>query len=632
MPENCQKNIGKSSKISDLSLKIREAEKDLSISRGIQLKSASTGNHFKPINGFVFDKTGKDLKEVSELHILRLKQIETAQRLKETLRRNVDLMTELQKARGVVRSLEKKISFLERGEGINLFHNSVKGANSPCSHCPKQQEEINKLKLHIVELNDTFQKRWDETQKELHNAKNSLSDVSSKLLESLSNNHQTKISQETEQFRNINGDDMNQFMEDSLHFDDNILGNYKGNTNNSNFRRNVSEAQSPSTYKLSRPSSSNFSNDLNIHNQNINAYPQIYSNINHLQYNEYSRQSETPRASFTNTYNRSQLLNNQKSDPNIVIKHSRPQSEHLIKYPVPEINRNTSNSHHSNSSFYQTSNNGVRYDPAARIRSLDSVTINPGLNSHANSFPLGLSYNVSNRRYDLNPRDSVLNSLSNPMVYPNTYSSNILSSHNKVQTPNDSFISSVEMFNSSKMKNSMFHGSNNTSYDSQSLENNSIIQNQIECEEPTRISNYNSFPINEPSIKNLVSPSSHSKSIVEPAKDQTVNNYSATPLSDNFNEYPSSPITKGSLNELEIDQSTYGNIRKTLEELKKTQDQRVQQLKDDREKLLRAVLNDLQEMKDFKTNLNIIKESQEKNTKTTSKGFFSLEDSSKYDV
>ncbi|KAK9174393.1 hypothetical protein CmeUKMEL1_00715 [Cryptosporidium meleagridis] len=630
MPENCQKNIGKSSKISDLSLKIREAEKDLSISRGIQLKSASAGNHFKPNKEFVFDKTGKDLKDVSELHILRLKQIETAQRLKETLRRNVDLMTELQKARGVVRSLEKKISLLERGEGINLFHNSAKDTNSPCSHCPKQQEEINKLKLHIVELNDTFQKRWDETQKELRNAKNSLSDVSSKLLESLSNNHQTKINQEIEQFRNINGDDMNQVMEDGLHFGDNMLENYKSNTIDSSFRRNVSEAQSPSTYKLSRPSSSNFSNDLNIH-QNINAYPQIYSNINHLQYNEYSRQSETPRASFTNINNRSQLLNNQKNDPNILIKHSRPQSEHLIKYPVPESDRTLSNSHHSNSSLYQTTNNGVKYGHAARIRSMDSVTINPGLNGHANSFPLGLAYNASNRKYDLNPRDSVLNNFSNPMVYPNTYSSNILSCNNKVQTLNDS-ISNVEMFNSSKMKNSVFHASNNISYDSQSLENNSIIQNQIECEEPTGISNCNSFSINEPNnISNLVSPSSLSKNITEPAKDQAVDNYSKS-LSDNFNEYPSSPVTKGSLNELEIDQSTYGNIRKTLEELKKTQDQRVQQLKDDREKLLRAVLNDLQEMKDFKTNLSIIKESQEKNTKTALKGFFSLEDSSKYDV
>ncbi|KAH8584690.1 putative low complexity coiled coil [Cryptosporidium sp. chipmunk genotype I] len=628
MPENCQKNIGKGSKISDLSSKIRDAESDLSISRGIKLRNNNIGNNFKPINGLVFDKSGQDLKEVSELHILRLKQIETAQRLKETLRRNVDLMTELQKARGVVRSLEKKISLLERGEGINLFRNGAKDTNSPCNHCPKQQEEINKLKLHIIELNDTFQKRWDDTQKELINAKNSLSDVSNKLLDSLNNNHQMKISQETEKLQSISRDYINESIEDSLQFDDKVIERYKSYTNNTNNFRNGSEAQSPSTYKLSRPSSSNFSNDLNIRHENLNAYSRI--NSNNFQYSEYPRQSETPRASFANTYIRDQFLtHNQKSDPNVVIKHSRPQSENLIKYPVLEANRNFPNSHNnSNSGFYRT-NNGANCDSVSRIRSLDSITINPGFNSHANSFPPGFVYNVSNRKYDLNSRDSISNSLPNPMVYPNNYSSNILSSHNKIQTPNSSFASGVEMLNSSKTKNSLLPGSNNTSYDSH-FDNNSIIQNQIECENPTGISNYNSYSVNESNnIQNSMSPSSHSKTIIEPVKDQTVNNYS-TSLSDNFNEYPSSPVTKGTLNELEIDQNTYGNIRRTLEELKKTQDQRVQQLKDDREKLLRAVLNDLQEMKDFKTSLNSIKENQEKMIKTAPKGLFSLEDSSKY--
>ncbi|OII74643.1 uncharacterized protein cubi_00196 [Cryptosporidium ubiquitum] len=633
MPENYQTNIGKSSKISDLSSKIREAENDLSISRGIKLRNNSLGNQSKHMNGLAFNKSAQDSKEVSELHILRLKQIETAQRLKETLRRNVDLMTELQKARGVVRNLEKKLSLIERAESVNLLHdNAAKDIIPPCNHCPKQQEEINKLKLHIIEMNESFQKRWDDTQRELLQAKQSLSDVSSKLFDSM-NNYQMKSPQETSQIQSFN-DGTNEFMEESSHFNDRVLERYKNNnTNNIIYHRNGSEAQSPSTYRLSRPSSSNLSNDLNGRNLNLNSYSRISSRISNIQYNEYAHQPETPKASFNNRNIRNLLLNHdRRNDPNIVIKHNRPQSEHLIKYSLPETARVLPNNHNKSSSgFYQTAKDGINYDPITQIRSLDSITINPGLNTHANSFPPGLSCNVSNRRYDLNSRDLIPNNLTNPLVYPNSYSSYILSSQNKIQTQSDLFVSGVETFSSNKIKNSIFPGSKNTSCDTQHFDNNSIIPNQIEGECLNETTNYRSYSVTDSNnLQSSISPPSNCQTIIEPIKDQAVNNYN-TSFNENLDEYPSSPATKDSLNELEIDQSTYGNIRKTLEELKKTQDQRVQQLKDDREKLLRAVLSDLQEMKDFKTNLNSIKENQERMINTAPKSLFSLEDSSKYD-
>lgn len=630
MPENYQKNIGKSSKISDLSSKIKEAENDLSISRGIKLRNNGLSNQSKQINGFVSHKSGQDLKEISELHILRLKQIETAQRLKETLRRNVDLMTELQKARGVVRNLEKKISLMERSEGANLFHDNVTKDTTPtCNHCPKQQEEINKLKLHIIEMNDSFQKRWDDTQRELLQAKQSLSDVSNKLLDSMNNNCKLKNIQENSRIQNFN--DINEFIEESSQFNDRVVERYRNiNINNTDHHRNGSEIQSPSTYRLSRPSSSNFSNDLNANNLSLNS-SRISSGINNIQYNDYSKKSETPKTNFTNTNIRNYILNHdRKNDPSIAVKYNRPQSEHLIKYSVPETTRTVPNNHNkSNSSFYQTTKDVLNYDPVTQIYPLDSITINPGLNIHANSFPSGLSYNASNLRYDLNSQNSLSNNPINPLVYPNTYSSYILSSQNKIQTPKNLFVSGIENFNSKKIKDPVFPGSNNASCDAQHFDNNSIIPNQFDSENPSEITN-NSYSATESNnVQSSLSPLSHSQTIIELAKDQTVNNYSTTTFSENPNEYPSSPVTKNSLNELEIDQSTYGNIRKTLEELKKTQDQRVQQLKDDREKLLRAVLNDLQEMKDFKTNLSIIKENQERMIKTAPKGLFSLEDSSK---
>ena len=126
-------------------------------------------------------------------------------------------------------------------------------------------------------------------------------------------------------------------------------------------------------------------------------------------------------------------------------------------------------------------------------------------------------------------------------------------------------------------------------------------------------SNNNHVINNSPSLPSI------SSNNIQP---QVIN---TSPYNETPNEYPSSPTTKESQVELEVEQNTYGNIRKTLEELKKTQDERVQQLKNDREKLLRAVLNDLQEMRDFQSNLASVKEQQESMIKNAPKKLFSLD-------
>lgn len=618
MPENYQRNVGRGSKISDLSSKIKEAENDLSVSRGIKVRSDNSVN-LKQNNLFVSDKSSQGFKGVSELHVLRLKQIETAQRLKETLRRNVDLMTELQKARGVVRSLEKKLSLIERRENDDLFHDTVAKDTTPlCSHCPKQQEEINKLKMHIIEMNESFQKRWDDTQMELFQAKQSLSDVSRKLLDSINNGNKLKGTQ-VSQFQNLNSLEISESME-NLRLGERTVESSK---NNASYRQNGSEAQSPSTYKLSRPSSSNLSNDLYAQHHNLNSYSLINNETNRNQYNEFIHQSETPRSNYISTNTGHFFNNNQRSDLNSIIKHNRPQSEHRINYPMPETIRMSNNK--PNNGFDQTIGDGANCDPITRIRSLDSITIHPGVGSYANSFPSGIGYKLSSRKYDFPSRDLTSNHFSNPFIYPNTYSSNILSL-NKTQTPSSNpSISGTDMFNSNKARNSLFSGNDNTSYDK-----NPAIQNQLDIENSIGLVNLNSHPTSESNnIQGSTCLSPNSQTIIEPVKDQTVSSSSAS-FNDNLIEYPSSPATKDSLNGLEVDPNTYGNIRKTLEELKKTQDQRVQQLKDDREKLLRAVLNDLQEMKDFKTNFSSIKENQEKMIKIAPKSLFSL-DSNQYE-
>ncbi|KAJ1605383.1 hypothetical protein OJ253_3185 [Cryptosporidium canis] len=620
MPENYQKNnVGKGSKISDLSSKIKEAENDLSVSRGIKLRNSGFGSYLKQNDQLVSDNSAHG-SGVSELHVLRLKQIETAQRLKETLRRNVDLMTELQKARGIVRNLEKKLSLFERGEHENSFRDTTSKDTIPlCSHCPKQEEEINKLKMHIIEMNESFQKRWDDTQMELLQAKQSLSDVSRKMLESINNNQLKGIpSAHTHNFNNF---EINEAIEENIRMDDRALDISKNNSNISSYCINGSETQSPPTYRFSRPSSSNFSNVVNAHSNSLNSYSLINSEISKSQCKDFIHQSDTPKSNLLSSSIRPFINNNHRSLTN-AIKYNRPQSEHLINYPIPNAVRAASNINTSNG-LYSTIGSGDISDKAAQIRSLDSITINPGLTDHANSFPSGLGYNFSNRRYDMSSRDLTTNHFSNPFVYPNTYSSNILSQNKFQASLSDSFNSSVDTINSYKTKNSLFSTNENINAE------NSIIQDQLDADKSTVIANLNSIS-ESTRIQGSICLSPNTHTATDQVKDLTINN-STVPINDNLIEYPPSPATKDSLGEMEADQNTYGNIRKTLEELKKTQDQRVQQLKDDREKLLRAVLNDLQEMKDFKTNLSNIKESQEKMIKTAPKSLFSLEDSSNYE-
>ncbi|KAH8739591.1 hypothetical protein FG386_001148 [Cryptosporidium ryanae] len=577
MSENLRGNVIRSSKISDLTSKIKEAENDLFFSKGIMKKENELGNYVSHLSRQSTKKI-TETDEISELQLLRIKQIETAQRLKETLRRNVDLMTELQKARVIVRSLEKKINSLEssiESKEISQFM---------CPKCLKQEEEINKLKLHILELNDSFQKRWDDTQKELFEAKQSLVNVSNKLFESInSDTYQVDSNPVIVGTENRQHDNKFQNREISIATSNNY---------------NPSVNQSPLTVRFSRSTSRN-DTETNFHNYNVTnnlKIPSIYDSSSFISRNLPKKNNEVFQVESS--------------------RFVRPQSENSFKYSTTNIKPLLSKEFNSNPSynFQRLYGNGTFHEQMPSIKNIDPISI---VSDRSDANPLRSKFqsdnvaNTNNQVYDVSP--NLLN------IYPNNYSTSVLHGYNKnniqtIQYPTNCGINSYinpnnnQLFkdNNTHLNNKLVNDLPNQNSDSFDFRNKSSFCLSVD-------NNINTFFDNSSPKLSLIQEETKQPQILQ------------TTFDDTRTEYPSSPNRNETQTDFDIENNTYGNIRRTLEELKKTQDQRVQQLKDDREKLLRAVLNDLQEMKDFQSNVNSSKVEKEPKIRNEQKGYFSLE-------
>ncbi|KAH7646941.1 putative low complexity coiled coil [Cryptosporidium bovis] len=581
MSENIRNNVIRSSKISDLTSKIREAENDLFFSRA--LKKNELGNNIMQL-GRSSSKRISDTDEISELQLLRIKQIETAQRLKETLRRNVDLMTELQKARGIVRSLEKKVNSLESSIELKEASQSV------CLKCSKQEEEINKLKLHILELNESFQKRWDGTQKELLQAKQSLANVSNKLFESINNS--TYLVDNNSRTINSNpviGIENRQ----SYHKFQNRVIPIQSNNHNSISTVN----QSPSTIRFSRPSSKNDS-ETTFNNYDITDKLKTHNLCDSSSFipKNFPKKNE---AFGINTKN----------------KFVRPHSENNLKCSSTNIRPFLSNDLHSitGNNSYKSYTSRIFQEQIPLIKNLDSIAIGPDQNgsnllltkfSNENDIVNTVSQEAYTASHLLN-------------VYPNNYSS-VLRGYNKNNIQTINYPINNDTINSfANINNQQLFGDNNVSLSDKLID---VIPKNLDSFGDF-MNNSNLCLLGEDNGNKHFDSSPKFSIVPQETKQPQI---SQTNIDDTRTEYPS-PNLNETQGEFDIESNTYGNIRRTLEELKKTQDQRVQQLKDDREKLLRAVLSDLQEMKDFQSNINGSRIEKESFLRNEQKGFFSLE-------
>ncbi|KAL7069424.1 hypothetical protein ACR3K2_00220 [Cryptosporidium serpentis] len=743
MPENRRiNNLSRAASFSEASSKGEEREDN----KGFIIKSRTS----KP------ERLTKQINNVpniyndgvSELQSLRMKQIDTAQRLKETLRRNVDLMTELQKARSVIRSLEKRITHLEDSQGS---HDDEKEVLKVCSYCPKQQEEIQKLRLHIIELKDSFQRRWEDTQMELSQARQSLVDVSNRLVECL-NNQNTSIvkiqgnnTQHLPNAGNSNYDDSqlnstrdthlisaggnpinppgygsfpssnnpNNYYEPPKQHNNLMYTAQVNNSISANESLNNLESLSGTqplmfpfpgsdttsgkyaTYArshqqsmvdlkdlLSRNDENNNNNNNNIYypssnicgfeNGDIEFEPKSFQNNKGrdtrqiVGFESNIHRNEIMRSKFDYKYGNSSIstdnmMNNNefnnasnlrvKSDlriprspsiktnslptsgnrspmgsvqpPSLLysnIINNRPQSENNAKYTIGRVNnleniplshspkayQNYSLSVHQNQPYHLQSQKIQSYPTSSyNTPSLDSFTIIPNQANMINqkSYPLGFmsenshSYNLMNSAsVNSNFATSVLHS--SPALFPRYYPEN----RNSISIPGseDGYTSKPPLTgisSTSSMVNWMNTG------------NTANIIHSSNCE--LKLSSLNS-----PNQTNVTPDVTNYNELCEPSASYNLE----TP------EYKTSsavsPVSTEQIGVVDIEHDTYGNIRKTLEELKKTQDQRVKQLKDDREKLLRAVLNDLQDMKDFQNNLSTIQNQQDKSQQNPPKKLY----------